>query len=187
MTYNSPCKDHFTHGKFASPWTLGDPWMAWEVFDGHSGAQTAELLKKQLLPFVRHSLTQVTSSADEESWSDDLAQRAIATGFLNLDDSIIKTVMETAQSQESLMQKVKKLAPAYAGSCALLSLYDSTTRTLHVACTSDSSAVLGQKRPNGHGKQKHCQLIRLAKTKKRSAGFARSILVKKTWSRTDGY
>lgn len=44
---------------------------------------------------------------------------------------------------------MKKLAPAYAGSCALLSLYDSVTSTLHVACTGDSRAVLGQKQPDG--------------------------------------
>lgn len=55
----------------------------------------------------------------------------------------------TSQSTEPLQDKVKKLAPAYAGSCALLSLYDSVTSTLHVACTGDSRVVLGQKQPDG--------------------------------------
>lgn len=44
---------------------------------------------------------------------------------------------------------MKKLAPAYAGLCALLSLYDSVTSTLHVACTGNSRAVLGQKQLDG--------------------------------------
>jgi len=76
-------------------------------------------------------------------------QRAIIKGFMNLDDSIVKTALGTSQSQESLQQKVKKLASAYSGSCALLSMYDSTTGTLHVACTGDSRAVLGQQKPDG--------------------------------------
>jgi pyruvate dehydrogenase phosphatase len=68
---------------------------------------------------------------------------------MNLDDSIIKTALGTSQSQESLQEKVKKLAPAYSGSCALLSMYGSITGTLHVACTGDSRAVLGQQKLDG--------------------------------------
>lgn len=169
LASNSPCEDHFTHGKFASPWNQGDPWMAWGVFDGHSGAQTAELLKEKLLPFVRYELSQVGPSVDEESLSDELVQRAIAKGFLNLDDSIIKTAVETARSQESLPAKVKKLALAYAGSCALLTLYDSNTCTLHVACTGDSRAVLGQKRPNGAWEAKALSVDQTGKNKEEIA------------------
>lgn len=143
--------------------------MAWGVFDGHSGAQTAELLKEKLLPFVRYELSQVGPSVDEESLSDELVQRAIAKGFLNLDDSIIKTAVETARSQESLPAKVKKLALAYAGSCALLTLYDSNTCTLHVACTGDSRAVLGQKRPNGAWEAKALSVDQTGKNKEEIA------------------
>jgi pyruvate dehydrogenase phosphatase len=146
---NSPCEDHFTHGKFASPWNPGKIWMVWGVFDGHSGAQTAELLKEQLLPFVRHSLGQVQPSSDEGILSDEMVQGAIVKGFLKLDDSIIKTAAGSIESELSLPEKIKRLAPAYAGSCALLSMYDPTTSTLHVACTGDSRAVLGQKGPDG--------------------------------------
>lgn len=146
---NSPCEDHFTHSKFPSPWNPGKTWMVWGVFDGHSGAQTAELLKEQLLPFVRHSLGQVKPASDVEGLSDESVQGAIVKGFLKLDDSIVKTALETVESGISLPEKVKTLAPAYAGSCALLSMYDPTTSTLHVACTGDSRAVLGQKTPDG--------------------------------------
>ncbi|KAJ5619515.1 protein serine/threonine phosphatase 2C [Penicillium lagena] len=146
---NSLCEDRFTHGKLPSPWDDGSQWMAWAIFDGHAGWQTADLLEKQLLPFVRHSLNQVKPSLNDETVSSDLVQRAIIKGFLNLDDSIIKTALRTAQSKEPLSEKVKKLMPAFAGSCALLSLYDPSTRSLHVACTGDSRAVLGQQLPNG--------------------------------------
>ncbi|KAJ5345599.1 protein serine/threonine phosphatase 2C [Penicillium brevicompactum] len=149
LASNSPCEDQFTHGILPSPWKGGNKWMAWAVFDGHSGLQTSELLKKQLMPFVRHSLSQIQPTSIESPVPDELVQRAIIKGFLNLDDSIVKTALITSQSQESLQEKVKKLAPAYSGSCALLSMYDSTTGTLHVACTGDSRAVLGQQKPDG--------------------------------------
>lgn len=154
LASNCPCEDQFTHGKFPSPGKQGKNWMAWGVYDGHSGAQTAELLKEHLLPFVRRSLSHVKSSSAGEALSDEFVQSAIVKGFLDLDDSIIKTALETVQSRYPLPEKVKKLAPAYAGSCALLSMYDSTTSTLHVACTGDSRAVLGRKGPDGRWEAK---------------------------------
>jgi pyruvate dehydrogenase phosphatase len=149
LASNSPCEDRFTHGIFPSPWNDGNQWMAWAVFDGHAGWQTAALLEKQLLPFVQHSLTQIKSLSHKEPVPVELVQSAIKKAFLNLDDSVINTALETSQSNESLQQKVKKLLPAYAGSCALLSIYDSVTSTLHVACTGDSRAVMGQKKSDG--------------------------------------
>ncbi|KAJ5132325.1 hypothetical protein N7448_006483 [Penicillium atrosanguineum] len=135
---NSVCEDRFIHGTF-SPYNDGQKWMAWAVFDGHAGWQTADLLQKQLL----------TQGLSENDSSDASVPHAIAKGFLALDDSIVKTALETSQSKQSLAEKVKRLLPAYAGSCALLTLYDSTTSILHVACTGDSRAVLGQQRPDG--------------------------------------
>ncbi|PNP59593.1 hypothetical protein THARTR1_00766 [Trichoderma harzianum] len=144
LASNSPCEDRFTHGTFPSPWNDGKLWMAWGVFDGHAGWQTADLLTKQLVPFVRHSLSQVIPTASK-TVPDEAIQHAIQKAFVKLDDSIIKTAADTSQSQEPLQDKLKKLAVAYAGSCALLSVYDPVTRNLHVACTGDSRAVLGQK------------------------------------------
>ncbi|KAL4787055.1 protein serine/threonine phosphatase 2C [Aspergillus varians] len=151
LASNSPCEDRFTHGKFPSPLDdgSGGQWMAWGVFDGHSGWETAELLKRQLLPFVRHGFLSQDRPSSEEVSREEVVQRAIVKGFMGLDDSIINTALGTSLSEESLQEKVKKLAPACAGSCALLSMYDSTTGTLHVACTGDSRAVLAQKGSDG--------------------------------------
>lgn len=143
---NSPCEDRFFHGQFPSPWNDGKQWMAWAVFDGHAGWQTAELLKHQLLPYVRRSLDQVRS---DESAPPERVQEALVQGFLNLDASIFKTAEDASRSKEPLQDRAQKLEPAYAGSCALLSILDSATSTLHVACTGDSRAVLGQQRPDG--------------------------------------
>ncbi|GAP82694.2 putative protein phosphatase 2C [Rosellinia necatrix] len=144
LASNSPCEDRFTHGKFPSPWDDGKQWMAWGIFDGHAGWQTADFLTKQLLPFVRHSLSRIIPTASK-TVPDEAIQHAIKKAFVNLDDSIIKTAADTSQSEEPLQDKLKKLAISYAGSCALLSVYDPVTSNLHVACTGDSRAVFGQK------------------------------------------
>ena len=149
LASNSPCEDRYTHGKFPSPWNDDKQWMTWAVFDGHAGWQTADLLSKQLLPFVRYHLNQQTRMMTKEESPWKAVQRAIAEAFLSLDDSIIKTAFDTANSKEPLQDKVKKLSPGFAGSCALLSLYDPVSSSLHVACTGDSRAVLGQQRADG--------------------------------------
>lgn len=41
------------------------------------------------------------------------------------------------------------LAPALSGSCALLAFFDTKSKTLRVACTGDSRAVLGTRGPSG--------------------------------------
>ncbi|CAG7987596.1 unnamed protein product [Penicillium olsonii] len=151
LASNSPCEDRFVHGKFSSPWNESDKWMSWAVFDGHVGWQTAQLLTEQLLPFVRCNLSQLKPSSDGFT-PDGSVQHAITKAFVDLDDSIIETALATSQSNMSLQEKAKKLAPAYAGSCALVSLYDPLTSTLHVACTGDSRAVLGQKGSDGKWK-----------------------------------
>ncbi|KAM0323488.1 hypothetical protein ACHAQA_008768 [Verticillium albo-atrum] len=149
LVSNSPCEDGFVHGTFPSPWTEGGRLMAWAVFDGHAGWQTADLLEKQLVPFVRHGLCQVKPTTSQGPVSEADVQRAITKSFLSLDDAIMKAGTDAIQGPGSLQDKMTRLAPAYAGSCALLSLFDPATRQLHVACTGDSRAVLGQQRPDG--------------------------------------
>ncbi|KAK4194249.1 phosphatase 2C-like domain-containing protein [Triangularia verruculosa] len=150
LAANNPCEDRATHGSFPSPWDDGSEWMAWGVFDGHSGWVTADLLEKQLLSFVRRFLGQAKpNTAAQKVVPDEMVQSAVKKGFLSLDDAILKTAADVAESKEPLQDKVKKLAVAYAGSCALLSIFDPATSTLHVACTGDSRAVLAQQGEEG--------------------------------------
>ncbi|KAL1878373.1 hypothetical protein Plec18167_004445 [Paecilomyces lecythidis] len=148
---NSPCEDQFVHGRFSSPRNDGDQWMAWAVLDGHAGRQTADLLREELVPYVRNSLGQVEPSYHQKKRHvpDEAVQGAITRGFLDLDEAIFHRALDAARSNEPLQDKVDKLLPAFSGSCALLSLYDPATSTLHVACTGDSRAVLGQQRADG--------------------------------------
>ncbi len=48
-----------------------------------------------------------------------------------------------------LADAIAELAPGYAGSCALLSIYDRASKLLRVACTGDSRAVLGRRNAAG--------------------------------------
>ncbi|KAM0280454.1 hypothetical protein ACHAQH_004033 [Verticillium albo-atrum] len=148
LASNGPCEDGFIHGTFPSPWA-DNHLMAWAVFDGHAGWQTADILEEQLVPFVRHGLSEIKPSQDQAGVSEKEVQRAITDSFLRLDDSIMRSATDAIDGTGSLQDKMKKLAPAYAGSCALLSLFDPATRQLHVACTGDSRAVLGRQKEDG--------------------------------------
>ena len=44
---------------------------------------------------------------------------------------------------------MSQLGPAYSGSCALVSYYQSDSQLLKVACTGDSRAVLGRRNAAG--------------------------------------
>ncbi|KAF9891055.1 hypothetical protein FE257_004990 [Aspergillus nanangensis] len=110
------------------------------------GSETAQVLKTHLVPFVRDRLCQTPQRSSLKA-----VQGAIIKGFMNLDYSIINDAVNIVRSENPFPTKVKKLVPAYSGSCALLSLYDPATATLHVACTGNSRAVLAQKCPDGNG------------------------------------
>ncbi|CAD0107979.1 unnamed protein product [Aureobasidium uvarum] len=143
------CEDKLVHGKLPSPRNDGRPWMAWAVFDGHAGWQTADLLEKQLLPLVQQYLHQAKLTSETQSKYTELTQHTITKAFMDFDNSIIETARQTSESTMPLQQKMQRLLPAFAGSCALLSLFDPVTSTLHVACTGDSRAVLEKKNHNG--------------------------------------
>ncbi|KAI0538041.1 phosphatase 2C-like domain-containing protein [Xylaria digitata] len=118
----------------------GSEWMTWGIFDGHHGYKTAELLETQLLPFVRHSLIECA----DEFVPEVMIRMAIRKAFMKLDNAIIESAAAIETSDEPIQDKVRKLAPANSGSCALLSIYDPATGYLRVACTGNSKAVLGE-------------------------------------------
>jgi pyruvate dehydrogenase phosphatase len=74
---------------------------------------------------------------------------AIKKGFVRLDNEICHDSVEKASKMKSKRTAVELLAPAFSGSCALLSFYDSRTNLLRVACAGDSRAVLGRRGASG--------------------------------------
>ena len=74
---------------------------------------------------------------------------AIKKGFLRLDHEIIHESVQKVLKNKSKRAAAEILAPAFSGSCALLSFYDSRSKLFRVACTGDSRAVLGRRGPTG--------------------------------------
>ncbi|KAJ3478046.1 hypothetical protein NLG97_g8681 [Lecanicillium saksenae] len=144
---NTPCEDRFNRAQPLPLWD-GDTWTAATVFDGHGGWQTADHLEKNLLAAVQGSLNKLSP----ESRGDDSIRQAIAEAFAELDDSIINNYARFCGKDNReirLAEKVRCMEVAMSGSCALLLLYNTTTRTLYTACTGDSRAVVSQQMPDG--------------------------------------
>lgn len=129
----------------------GNDWMFWGVFDGHSGWTTSAKLRQTLISYVARELnTTYTSSTGAQHTlpTPSSIDAAIKRGFLALDKSIVHDSVAQVMKNKSKAQAAALLAPAISGSCALLSFYDSATKTLRVACTGDSRAVLGRRSTN---------------------------------------
>ncbi|KAI9756236.1 MAG: hypothetical protein M1815_003960 [Lichina confinis] len=128
-------------------------WMFWGVFDGHSGWTTSAKLRQVLISFVARELTATYKSALADPSvtqpTPESIDAAIRKGFVRLDHEIIHESVEKVMKANSKRAAAELLAPALSGSCALLSFYDSQTKTLRVACTGDSRAVLGRRGPSG--------------------------------------
>ncbi|KAF2673489.1 protein phosphatase [Microthyrium microscopicum] len=159
---NSPIEDDHIEKIIQVPDTVaatGDEtstnsdWMFWGVFDGHSGWTTSAKLRQLLVSFVARELnTTYTSALSNSSFpypSSESVDLAIKKGFLRLDNEIVYEAVNKVDKAKTKNAAAELLAPALSGSCALLSFYDSQSKTLRVACTGDSRAILGRKGANG--------------------------------------
>ncbi|KAI8634832.1 phosphatase 2C-like domain-containing protein [Xylariaceae sp. FL1651] len=152
LASNSPCEDAFVHGSFSSPsgnGSEGNKWMAWGVFDGHCGWQLSSMLTTQLMPFVRRALADTKPQDGKNDVSEEAVHQALKTAFTTLDDALVKSATAIIESDLPFAEKARRLEPAYAGACVLLTLFDPAGRKLHVASTGDCRAVLGQKTAEG--------------------------------------
>jgi pyruvate dehydrogenase phosphatase len=127
-------------------------WMFWGVFDGHSGWTTSAKLRQVLISFAARELNQTYKAALTNTTSpfpDPTAiSSALKSAFVKLDDEICIDSVAKLTKTPSKRLAAEILAPALSGSCALLSFYDSRSKTLHAACTGDSRAVLGRRNPS---------------------------------------
>lgn len=93
-----------------------------------------------MIPYVERSLQAHFSSS---SASTDGIDTAIISAFQSLDNDILADGLSALENAKSHAEVQARLAPCYAGSCALLVLYDPVNAQLHIANTGDSRAVLG--------------------------------------------
>ncbi|KAI1382795.1 protein serine/threonine phosphatase 2C [Hypoxylon trugodes] len=126
-------------------------WMFWGVFDGHAGWTTSAKLRQTLISFVARELNTTYKAAGTLGTvpSSEAIDTAIKLGFNRLDYEIVHESVQKVLKSNSKRVAAELLGPALSGSCALLSFYDSSTKTLRVACTGDSRAVLGRRSSNG--------------------------------------
>lgn len=108
--------------------------------DNRSGWACAEVLRQKLIPYVSAMLAPLAPNA-----AGDAVDAAIKKAFCRLDDQIMDAGREAAADDTEPLAAwaMSALAPAIAGSCALLTMYDTQTSTLRTAVTGDSRAVLG--------------------------------------------
>ncbi|KAM0669860.1 hypothetical protein ACQRIU_000255 [Beauveria bassiana] len=114
------------------------------VYDGHNGAETSAVLGKSLIPYVANALARLPASNDPAS-----AEDAIKKAFINLDNrilSIAETALAAGHPAGTAAVRVAT-GPAFAGSCALLLVYEPSSATLRIALTGDSRAVRAQWSP----------------------------------------
>ncbi|KAI1084071.1 protein serine/threonine phosphatase 2C [Whalleya microplaca] len=126
-------------------------WMFWGVFDGHAGWTTSAKLRQTLINFVARELNTTYKAAGTLGTvpSPEAIDTAIKAGFLRLDNEIVNESVEKVLKSNSKRVAAELLGPALSGSCALLSFYDNSSKTLRVACTGDSRAVLGRRNASG--------------------------------------
>ncbi|ETI22025.1 hypothetical protein G647_06095 [Cladophialophora carrionii CBS 160.54] len=127
-------------------------WMFWGVFDGHSGWTTSAKLRQVLISFAARELNRTYKAALSDAKSPFPSPAAIdaalKSAFVKLDNEICLDSVSKLSKNPSKRLAAEILAPALSGSCALLSFYDSQSKTLRVACTGDSRAVLGRRNPS---------------------------------------
>ena len=133
----------------ATDGTPSSDWMFWGVFDGHSGWTTSAKLRQVLISFAARELNSTYKAALSNTTapfpSPSAIDQALKSAFVKLDNEICIDSVNRLSKSPSKRLASEILAPALSGSCALLSFYDSRSKTLRVACTGDSRAVLGRR------------------------------------------
>ncbi|KAM3501039.1 hypothetical protein MY10362_005880 [Beauveria mimosiformis] len=135
---NSPTEDAWAVGVGAG--VGGAKTVYAGVYDGHAGWACSAILRQKLIPYVSAMLAPLAPNAAEAAIDD-----AIKKAFCRLDDQIMTAGRDavTDSTEPWTAAAMSALAPAIAGSCALMTMYDTETSTLRTAVTGDSRAVLG--------------------------------------------
>ena len=126
-------------------------WMFWGVFDGHSGWTTSAKLRQVLIQYAARELNTTYTAALANKTaprpSPEAIDQALKLAFIKLDNEICHESVKRLGNAASKSRASELLAPALSGSCGLLGFYDSHSKSMRVACTGDSRAILGRRNP----------------------------------------
>ncbi|MCJ1385132.1 hypothetical protein MMC17_008251 [Xylographa soralifera] len=148
---NFPAEDDLIHGDLTIPGHEGEKdrtVMFWGVFDGHEGWEMSTKLRVSLMEYVSHELKTVYQTQPAGP-SQEAITTAIEIAFERLDDDVINAGAAAVKASLPLSEALSDLTLTYAGSCALLGIYDPSSSLLRVACVGDSRAVLGRRKEDG--------------------------------------
>src|SRR6478735_9146874 len=114
-------------------WTCVSDLETLDVSDANTnerGWATSKVLRAALVPYVSNALSSVTPTSSNE-----LVDDAIKKAFVRLDDRIFRNAQEALESgqDQGSAAVIIAVAPAIAGSCALLTMYEPKTSTLRTA------------------------------------------------------
>ena len=105
-------------------------------------------LRVSLMEYVSHELKSVYQSQPAEKFEEAIS-KAIEIAFERLDNDVINAGAAAVKASLPLSEALSDLTLTYAGSCALLGIYDPSSCLLRVACVGDSRAVLGRRKEDG--------------------------------------
>lgn len=142
---NMPCEDAFAYGGYSFFEEFDRNWDFFAIFDGHAGPRTANALTELLPGLLGEGLWKQGAMGRPYRPDDWYVVQTIKKAFKDADGFIMKHAMDAVRNEGLAMtSKLAALAPAVAGSCALVALYDPVNMVLRVANTGDSRAVLGR-------------------------------------------
>ncbi|KAK7679593.1 hypothetical protein QCA50_017304 [Cerrena zonata] len=157
-TSNKPSEDD--HAEAILPVPSGY-WSLFGVYDGHAGWETSAWLRENLIVAVVSSLVDVYDRFHREALDEGVTmttpgpkdiETTFKDTFKDVDHHLIHERLQQVLLDTSRQKAVNTLAPGWAGSCALLSFYDSHSKILHTAITGDSRAILGRRVKDEDGK-----------------------------------
>lgn len=114
-----------------------------------SGGQTSLALYEFMLPYILRELEVLSTDGTLSDIAEQNVDVALKAAFESLDNDILNTAAKALSQVTSFSAVNSQLAPAFAGSCALVSFYNCDSKLLKVACTGDSRAVLGRRNAAG--------------------------------------
>lgn len=115
------------------------------IFDGHSGTFTSKKLSESMIQYVSNEISKLLNGnkKDDKNVTSELLDKSLTNGFVSLDNDIIYSSFKNLFNKPTKDNMLAAL-PAISGSCALLSVFNSVDKSLKVAVTGDSRALLGQ-------------------------------------------
>lgn len=110
-----------------------------------SGWETSAVLHDQMVKYIVREMLAVAPDSSVHEVASKETDEALREAFTSLDRDIMDAGIRAIYTGTDYADGMAQTRPSQAGSCALVSYYNSVSQILKVACTGDSRAVLGER------------------------------------------